>query len=80
MQLLSIRDILAGIKKSGLRLRFVLKCEQNLSEGPNLDQMEQPAWWPPDLPFSESILSQRQHRGVGSEYYRKSGRIPTLCC
>ncbi len=44
--------------------RFVLKCELNLPETPNLDAMEQPAWWPPDMPFSEAILAQRTQRGV----------------
>jgi hypothetical protein len=44
--------------------RFVLKCELNLPETPNLDAMERPAWWPPDMPFSEAILAQRTQRGV----------------
>ena len=29
-------------------LRFVLKCEQNLAIV-NLDQLEQPQWWPTDV-------------------------------
>ena len=29
-------------------LRFVLKCEQNLAVV-NLDQLEQPQWWPTDV-------------------------------
>jgi hypothetical protein len=44
--------------------RFVIKCEMNLTVNPNLDQIDQPAWWPPDLPFTEATLLQRQHRGV----------------
>lgn len=44
--------------------RFMLKCEMYLAEAPNLDDMlDQPAWWPPDLAFSETILTQRHHRG-----------------
>jgi len=43
-------------------LRFVLKCEQNLAIV-NLDQLEQPQWWPADVDWSESFLQKKEQRG-----------------
>jgi len=43
-------------------LRFVLKCEQNLAIV-NLDQLEQPQWWPTDVDWSENFLQKKEQRG-----------------
>jgi len=43
-------------------LRFVLKCEQNLSNV-DIDRLDRPEWWPPDLDWSENILQRKEQRG-----------------
>ena len=37
-----------SLEELQLFMRFVLKCELNL-QSVNLDQLEQPEWWPPDV-------------------------------
>jgi len=43
-------------------LRFVLKCEQNLASV-DLNNLEQPQWWPTDLDWSENVLQRKEQRG-----------------
>merc|ERR1719233_527328 len=45
-------------------LRFVIKCEGNRTEWPDLDEIEQPKWWPNGFEFSETIMmKQEKQRG-----------------
>lgn len=50
-------------------LRFMIKCEQNLVEV-NLDNLARPEWWPPDTPFDEKLLAQKEQRGKHSVLLR----------
>jgi len=43
-------------------LRFVLKCEQNL-QSVDLNQLDQPQWWPADVDWGESVLQKKEQRG-----------------
>jgi len=54
-----------SLEELQLFMRFVLKCELNL-QSVNLDQLEQPEWWPPDLDWGENILVRKEQRGKTS--------------
>eukprot|EP00088_Acartia_fossae_P070404 TRINITY_DN9424_c0_g1_i4.p1 TRINITY_DN9424_c0_g1~~TRINITY_DN9424_c0_g1_i4.p1 ORF type:complete len:567 (+),score=158.98 TRINITY_DN9424_c0_g1_i4:159-1859(+) len=45
-------------------LRFMMKCEGNRKELPDLDRMTKPSWWPEGFEFSETIL-MRQNKNRG---------------
>ena len=44
-------------------LLFILKCEQGL-EVKDLDDVDQPTWWPKDLPFDNSLVLHSTKKGV----------------
>lgn len=51
-------------------LRFVLKCEQNLSVV-DLDTLARPPWWPGEAAWSEGLLARRKEgRGKASSSLR----------
>jgi len=55
--------------------RFMMKCEMNSDQLPNLDELTMPVWWPKDLSFSESILKkQKKNRGRLSFSLKKAIR------
>lgn len=43
-------------------LRFMIKCEQNLTEV-NIDSLPRPEWWPDNVNFEEKTLAQKEQRG-----------------
>jgi len=46
-------------------LLFILKCEQGL-EVKDLDDVDQPTWWPKDLPFDNSLVLHSTKKGYWS--------------
>jgi hypothetical protein len=57
LELMSLEDLQSF-------LRFVIKCEGNRKDFPDLDELETPIWWPNDFEFSETILmKQEKNRG-----------------
>jgi len=56
-------------------LRFVIKCEGNRKDIPDLDVLETPIWWPNDFEFSETVLmKQEKNRGKLSMLLKKAIR------
>jgi len=54
-------------------LRFVLKCELNLSNV-DLGNLTQPQWWPKEVEWDESLLQRREQRGKTSTTLRAAIR------
>lgn len=55
---------LMNLEELQVFLRFVIKCEGNRTEWPDLDEIEQPKWWPKGFEFSETIMmKQEKQRG-----------------
>merc|ERR1719431_1373793 len=55
---------LMNLEELQVFLRFVIKCEGNRTEWPDLDEIEQPKWWPNGFEFSETIMmKQEKQRG-----------------
>ena len=47
-------------------LLFILKCELGV-EVKDLSDIDQPEWWPSDVPFDSNILSHNTKKGVGNQ-------------
>lgn len=50
-------------------LRFMIKCEQNLTEV-NIDNLPRPEWWPDNVTYDEKLLAQKEQRGRHSVLLR----------